>query len=57
LLQGVAQVSTPVGFQNHFIHIRYSGRIYDGYDPDRANLYARHFGPSLLQNYLRLSRL
>ena len=56
-LQSVAQATAPVGFQNHFIHIRHSGRIYDGYDPDRANPYARRFGPRLLQNYLQLSRL
>ena len=50
LLRGVAQASAPIGFHNHFIHISHSGRIYDGYDPDRANPYAASFGPRLLGN-------
>ncbi len=49
---GGAQTPAPVGFQNHFIHIHHSGRIYDGYDPDRANPYQRCYGPRLLTNVL-----
>ncbi len=30
LLRGEAQTTAPVGFENHFIHIRHGGRIYDG---------------------------
>ena len=47
LLRSVAQASAPVSFQNHFIHIRHSGRIYDGYERPRANSYERCFGPRL----------
>lgn len=50
LLRSVAQAPAPVGLQNHFIHIRHSGRIHDGYDGWRANSHERCFGPRLRDN-------
>jgi hypothetical protein len=56
LLRGVAQTPAPVGFQNHFIHIRHSGRIHDGYECSRANPYERRFGPRLPSNEMKRNR-
>lgn len=47
LLRSVAQAPAPIGLQNHFIHIRHSGRIYDGYEGSRAISYERRFRPRL----------
>ena len=42
-----AQAPAPVCLKDHFIHIRHSGRIYDGYERHRPDSYERRFGPRL----------
>jgi hypothetical protein len=48
LLRSLAQTPVPVGIQNHFVHIRHSGRINDGYERPGAKPYERCFEPRLL---------
>lgn len=48
LLRSVAHPPAPAGFQNHFIHIRHSRRIYEAFEPARAISYERCFGPRLM---------